>query len=69
MDAILDAMLEEHPEETAEVIRLCCFVDSGEESKRITYYMGAFAEMFNDEDVLSFFSSLVKLAQTFGLTL
>ena len=69
VDAIFDAVLEEHPEETAEIIRLCCFVEPGDKSKRITYYMGAFTQMMKDEDVINFFMSLVNLVQTFGLTL
>ena len=68
LDAILDAMLEDHPEETLNIIKLCCFVEP-DDDKKVTYYLSAFAEMFNNEDVLDFFSSLVKLGQTFGLTL
>ena len=63
IDAILDAMLEEHPEETAEIIRLCCFVEPNEKEHRITYYLGAFAQMLKDDDVLDFFTSLVRLGQ------
>lgn len=66
-DAILDAMLEEHPEETVEVIRLCCFVEPTDKSKHITYYLGAFSQMMKDSDVVDFFTSLVSLVQTFGL--
>ena len=66
-DAILDAMLEEHPEETVEVIRLCCFVEPTDKSKHITYYLSAFSQMMKDGDVVDFFTSLVSLVQTFGL--
>lgn len=66
-DAILDAMLEDHPEETAEIIKLCCFVDPEDKSKHITYYLGAFAQMMKDNDVIDFFTSLLNLVQTFGL--
>ncbi len=66
-NAILDAMLEEHPEETVEIIRLCCFVEPGDKSKPITYYLGAFSQMMQDGDVINFFTSLVNLVQTFGL--
>lgn len=69
IDAILDAMLEDHPEETAEIIKLCCFVEPGDKSKHITYYLGAFAQMMKDGDVIDFFTSLVNLVQTFGLKL
>ena len=67
-DAILDAMLEDHPEETAAIIKLCCFVDPDDTSKHMTYYMSAFAEMIQDEVVLDFFSSFVSLGKRFGLT-
>ena len=68
LNAILDAILEEHPEETLEIMRLCCFVDPKDDTHRITYYMAAFAEMFANEDVLNFFTSLMNLGQKFGLT-
>lgn len=69
LDAILDAVLEEHPQETLEIMRLCCFVEPDDDSHRITYYLSAFAEMFGNEEVLNFFTSLVSLARTFGLTI
>jgi hypothetical protein len=67
LDAMFDAMLEEHPEETLKIIRLCCFVEPDDDSRKVTYYLGAFSEMLGDKDVLDFFTSLVKLARTFGL--
>lgn len=69
IDAILDACLEDHPEETVEIIRLCCFVEPDDKSRPITYYLGAFAQMLKDENVIDFFTSLVSWGQTFGLTL
>ena len=70
MDVLLDAMLEEHPEETVEVMKLCCFVDPKDKTARhITYYKQAFTEMLGNQDVIDFFQSLMRLAKTFGLTL
>lgn len=69
LDAMLDAMLEEHPELTLKVIRLCCFVEPDDDSHKVTYYLGAFSQMMGDKDVLDFFTSLMNLGQTFGLTL
>lgn len=69
LDLILDAALEEHPEETAEVIKLCCFVDPKTESKSMIYYMKAFTEMLQDEAVIDFFQLLAQLVRTSGLTL
>lgn len=67
MNAILDAALEEYPEQTAEIIRLCCFAEG--ESHKITYYLGAFGQMLGDEDVISFFQSLPRWVQMLGLEL
>ena len=69
-DDLFDALLEEHPEETAEVMKLCCFVDPKDKTSRhITYYMQAFTEMLGNQEVIDFFQSLAHLAKTFGLTL
>ena len=68
-DNVMDAMLEEHPDETLKILRLCCFVEPDDESHKITYYLGALGQMFGDEDVLNFFTSLANLAQTFGFKL
>ena len=56
--------MEEHPEETLELLALCCFVDPKDvDDYPVSAYLSAFAEIMNDEDTLSFFSSLVQLAQ------
>lgn len=70
LDAILDACLEEHPAETAEILGLACFI----EPKDIRNYqgselLGAVGEMISNEDVLSFFTSLVSLESSGILTL
>ena len=62
LSAILDAMLEDHPKETLEVIALCCFI----EPKDINNYavrdiLTSIAELLNDEVVISFFTSLARL--------
>jgi hypothetical protein len=69
LNLILDAVLEDHPDETLEVIRLCCFVDPKDDSVGIRHYMIAFTEMLSDEAVLNFFLSLRNMAKSFGLTL
>lgn len=69
LDAMLDAMLEDHPEETAEIMKLCCFVDPADKtSHHISFYMQAFTEMLQDEAVIGFFISLVNVAKRLGLT-
>jgi hypothetical protein len=66
---ILDEALEKHPKETLKVIRLCCFVEPDDNSRKVTYYLGAFAQILNDKDVMDFFTSLVSMGQTLGLEL
>ena len=68
ISAILDACLEEHPNETLEIIRLCCFVEPNDNSHRVTFYLNAFTQMMGNEDVTDFLTSLMNLVQTLGLT-
>ena len=66
---MLDAMLEQHPDETLEVMALCCFVEPKDvDSHPMRDYMMAFTDLLNDEAVLGFFTSLASLGQTAGLT-
>lgn len=68
-NAMLDAILEQHPDETLEVMAMCCFVDPKDvDSYPMRDYMAAFTELINDEAVLGFFTSLASLGQTAGLT-
>lgn len=61
-NAMLDAVLDDHPNETLEVLALCCFVDPNEvDNHSVSEYIGAFNEIINDQNVLSFFTSLVRL--------
>lgn len=65
LSAILDAMLEDHPDETLEVLALCCFVEPEHvDDYLITDYLTAFTSLINDEAVLGFFISLARLGQT-----
>lgn len=65
LSAILDAMLEEHPDETLEVLALCCFVEPKDVDKHpMGEYLTAFSKLISDEAVLGFFTSLMRLAQT-----
>jgi enamine deaminase RidA (YjgF/YER057c/UK114 family) len=69
LDAMLDAMLEDHPEETAEIMKLCCFVDPADKtSHHISFYMQAFTEMLQNEAVIGFFISFANVAKRLGLT-
>lgn len=62
--AILDSILEEHPEETAELLGLLCFVEPDDlENHKMTEFMGAFVEIINCPEVIGFFTSLMQLEQ------
>ena len=70
LNAIFDACFEEHPVETAEVIALACFVDPKDvRNYKGSEFLGAVGEMMANEDVQSFFISLVSLANNGILTL
>ncbi len=62
---ILAAALDEHPDETLEILALCCFVDPRDvDSHTVGEYLEAFSRLISDAAVMSFFISLVKLGQT-----
>lgn len=64
LSAMLDSVLDEHPEETAELLGLMCFVDPDDlENHRMTEFLGAFSEIINCPEVISFFTSLMQLDQ------
>lgn len=61
---MLDAILEAHPDETLEVLALCCFI----EPKDIDNYtmrdlLVPINSLLNDEAVIDFFTSLASLGQ------
>lgn len=65
LNAMLDAILDEHPRETAELIGLCCFTAPEDLASHTSMeYMGAVGEMIGNEDVINFFISLAKWAPT-----
>jgi len=65
LSAILDAILEEHPQETLELLGLCCFVEPSEvDNYKVTDYLNAFNSIINDKAVIDFFISLASLGQT-----
>lgn len=61
---MLNAILDEHPMETLELMALLCFIDPKEaDDHPISDYLNAVSEVLGDEAVLNFFVSLVKLDQ------
>ena len=64
LSAILDAILDEHPEETLELMALLCFVEPKDvDSHPVGEYIMAINELLQDETTVSFFTSLTSLAR------
>lgn len=64
ISAMLDAILDEHPEETLEVLALCCFVEpENVDDYTVGEYLSAFNSLLNDKAVIDFFTSLASLGQ------
>lgn len=67
--AMFDAIFDEHPEETIELIANLCFVPLEEVDEHpMTYYMQSITEMLNDKTVWDFFISLAVAARRIGIT-
>ena len=65
LSEMFDSVMEEHPQETLEVLALCCFVDPAEvDSHPMTYYLTSVMEMAQDEAVQGFFSWLMRSGLT-----
>lgn len=64
ISAMLDAILEDHPDETLEILGLCCFVEPEHvDDHSVSEYLNAFNLIINDSAVTDFFTSLVSLGQ------
>ena len=60
-NAILDAVLEEHPQETLEVLGLLCFVEPEHiDDYEVAEYFEAFSEIIGNKAVMDFFMSLMS---------
>ncbi len=67
---ILDAIMEEHPKETLELLALACFVEpENVDDHKVSFYLRNLSEIISDEDVIGFFTSLASLGRTGILTL
>lgn len=59
---LLDAAMGEHPDETLEVLALCCFVEpENVDDHTVSEYLGSLSELLGNKDVISFFTSLAQL--------
>lgn len=65
INAMMEAVFEAYPDETLEVLAICCFVDPKDVDEHpISFYLSAFTEIMNDKSVLDFFTSLMRLEQS-----
>jgi hypothetical protein len=65
LSLILDRCLDEHAEETLELMALMCFVEPEHINEHSAMeYLKEVTEMISNKDVLDFFSSLIRLGQT-----
>lgn len=63
-DAILDAVLEDHPDETAELMGLICFIEPDDlENHEMREIFNGVSESISCPEVISFFTSLMQLGQ------
>lgn len=66
-NAIFDTILDEHPDETAELLGLVCFVEPDDlDNHPMTEFLGSAAEILNNREVMNFFISLAKLGSRSG---
>ena len=62
MSKIFDAIFEEHPDETLELLALLCFVEPEKvDDYPMGDYLKAIGEMIGNEAVIGFFTSLARL--------
>lgn len=63
LSAIFDACLDEHPDETLEILALCCFVEpENVDDYEMKDYLASALDMIEDETVVRFFTLLMRLA-------
>lgn len=62
--AILNSIMDEHPDETLELLALLCFVEPAKvDDHRVDEYLESIAEMLSNKAVIGFFTSLVQWDQ------
>lgn len=64
LSKILDSILDEHPDETLELLALICFIEPEDvDNYSVDFYLDAIAELLSNKAVIRFFTSLVQLEQ------
>ena len=62
---MMESIMEEHPDETLELLALLCFVEpENVDDYPISFYLENFTELIKDQAVVGFFISLIQLGQT-----
>lgn len=62
--AVIDAAFEKYPDETLEILALCCFVEPNEVNDHpVREYLASITELINDDAVIDFFTSFLRLSQ------
>lgn len=65
LSEMLDAVLDDYPDETLELLALCCFVEPEEiDNYTVEDYLKALTGIINNSAVTSFFVSLILRVQT-----
>ena len=68
-NAILQAVLEDHPDETLEILALVCFIEPEDvDDHAVEEYLDAFTEVIGNSSVINFFISLARLENLNTLT-
>ena len=61
---MMNSVLIDHPKETLELLALLCFVEPEDvDNYSVSFYLANLADLLNDQDVISFFTSLARLGQ------
>ncbi len=64
MNKILEEVMEKHADETLVVLALCCFVEPDDiDNHTVSEYLEVFTELMENQAVLNFFSSLMRMEQ------
>lgn len=65
LQMMLDAILDEHPEETADLLGLLCFIEPDDlENHKMTEILASVTDIIGSPEVIGFFTSLAKTGLT-----
>lgn len=69
LSAMFDSIMDDHPQETVQLLGLLCFVPVAEvDNYPMTYYMDSIGELLSEQSVWNFFTSLLLAARRLGIT-